>query len=1308
MTIPLSTTEITSTGAAAKSATSLKRKSVLGKLFVVCTGIIGSLCFSAKATADSSMDMAYEVRSGNDRVFVANPDQDSVTAVDAVTGARLGIVGVGDEPRSVALDGNGNLWVTNKGDATISIVNTTSLSVSATFPGPRGSRPHGIVIDTNNNRAYVVLEALGQVLQLDSISGALLNTATVGAHPREVSLSNDGSRIYLPRFITQPTGGESTRSVAQGSGQVAVLNTSGLGGVAVINIPYNAPSGGNDSNNSARGIPNYLRALAISPTSNQAWLPAKVDNIYRGTMRDGRAREHNMLTRGILSNINLQSSSENVANRIQFPDNSHPTAVAYSPNGNLLYVVHEGSRAFEVINANNGNVIFASSLGFAPTGVVVSNDGNRVFVHNWLSRTLSIIDSSGVNSGASTNAPVISTVNLTTSEALSAQVLRGKRLFFDSADPRLSGQRYLSCASCHDEGGQDGRVYDFSDVGEGLRNTADMRGRGDMEDGLVHWTANFDEIQDFEHALREIFGGTGLMSNSAFAASSTPIDPAGMKTGRSADLDALVAFVDTLDDHGLSPFRQQSGALTAAGLSGRQVFENASCATCHSGSNFTDSPLGGSHNIGTVDADTGGRFGQPLLNGGLDTPTLQGLWNSAPYLHDGSALTVRAAIDAHTQNMPIDLSGFSSAELNNLADYVLQIDDTEPAPQPPIVQPPTPDTFSTLAAIGIDGNMSDWPTSAIVGSDPQDSTGGANVLDYQTLWMANDQDNLYIRYRNHQPNNTQLTWGYGQAVDVDGTGNGYRGFNNAIPIGVDFLIEEQNIYRYTGNGVSWSWAWVTSMPVAFNGRNAEIAIPRTVLGGSAQIDLFMYADNNAVGGTAIDFFPDSAPNTNLQREDRFITYEFAGGTVQPPPPPPPPTDDPFVFYNPVNGINVNGNLSEWATLELFDDDPNDANNIDFLLAGVAHNNNSFFFGIANDGPTTVTWGNAIFVDSDINGATGFRGFQNESPTGIDYLIEAQSVYRYTGNGNSWAWQWVGGTTVATSGNNIEINVPASLIGNPQTIDLFYYGDSSAVGGSGVDFYPDAAVNTAAAITDRRFRYTRDANQAVNDGANELLTSRMNTTASGGGAGGMGILSMMAILIISLRRRILARKFATTNLSVRKPALPFTVLVASLFIASCDGSSSGNPGTIAPPAGQAGSNPETTLTFSTGNSSTKPNSGLLETTLSGDNGSTLSFEDLQTLVFGPMCSGCHNGGGTTQPSVFDFRTADATHASMVNQPSTSVPARILVAPGDASNSYLMESLAGTQSSGSRMPMRAAPLTDEMMQAVRNWINSGANR
>ena len=35
----------------------------------------------------------------------------------------------------------------------------------------------------------------------------------------------------------------------------------------------------------------------------------------------------------------------------------------------------------------------------------------------------------------------------------------------------------MSCASCHNDGGGDGRVWDLSGFGEGLRNTVDLRGR---------------------------------------------------------------------------------------------------------------------------------------------------------------------------------------------------------------------------------------------------------------------------------------------------------------------------------------------------------------------------------------------------------------------------------------------------------------------------------------------------------------------------------------------------------------------------------------------------------------------------------------------------------------------------------------------------------------------------------------------------------------------------------------------------------------------------------------------------------------
>ena len=39
-----------------------------------------------------------------------------------------------------------------------------------------------------------------------------------------------------------------------------------------------------------------------------------------------------------------------------------------------------------------------------------------------------------------------------------------------------------------------------------MRNTITLHGRAGIAHGNVHWSANFDEIQDFEHDIRGAFG----------------------------------------------------------------------------------------------------------------------------------------------------------------------------------------------------------------------------------------------------------------------------------------------------------------------------------------------------------------------------------------------------------------------------------------------------------------------------------------------------------------------------------------------------------------------------------------------------------------------------------------------------------------------------------------------------------------------------------------------------------------------------------------------------------------------------------
>src|SRR5690606_17727513 len=143
-------------------------------------------------------------------------------------------------------------------------------------------------------------------------------------------------------------------------------------------------------------------------------------------------------------------------------------------------------------------------------------------------------------------------------------------------------------------------------------------------------------------------------------AAGTRAEPLGEpKAGVSADLDALAAYVRSLDAHLPSPYREPDGTLGEAALRGRAVFEAAGCPSCHSGPALTDSAfVDGAprlHDVGTLGPGSGSRLGEPLL--GLDTPTLHGLWHSAPYLHDGSAPTLR---DVLTTRNPDDRHGATS------------------------------------------------------------------------------------------------------------------------------------------------------------------------------------------------------------------------------------------------------------------------------------------------------------------------------------------------------------------------------------------------------------------------------------------------------------------------------------------------------------------------------------------------------------------------------------------------------------------------------------------------------------------------
>ena len=145
--------------------------------------------------------------------------------------------------------------------------------------------------------------------------------------------------------------------------------------------------------------------------------------------------------------------------------------------------------------------------------LAVSADGYRLYVSNFMDRTVGVYDLTALVDEGQWNVPLLATLQSVATEKLSPTVLAGKQLFYDARDTRLAREGYMSCASCHNDGGGDGRVWDLTGMGEGLRNTMSLRGKGGMAHGFLHWSANFDEVQDFEGQIRALAGGTGLMAD---------------------------------------------------------------------------------------------------------------------------------------------------------------------------------------------------------------------------------------------------------------------------------------------------------------------------------------------------------------------------------------------------------------------------------------------------------------------------------------------------------------------------------------------------------------------------------------------------------------------------------------------------------------------------------------------------------------------------------------------------------------------------------------------------------------------------
>lgn len=595
---------------------------------------LGLAMFAAEVASAGRSNSLMDVSTDGRLLACSNRDSGSVTIIDLTTHQVRHEVPVGHKPEGVTFLGTSHrLAIAVYGDDLVKFLDAETGQVTAETPV--FDEPYGIVSTTGGDRVYVTLDYPGDVVEIDAATAQVVRSIPVGSFVRGAALAADDRRLLVTEYYT------------------GVVHEVDLAGGVVTEHRWT----GSQQDNLARQIvwhprrPKayvpHQRSVVTNPQGAGAIFP------YVSVL-DTDDHEHHRRKRVQMDSFR---GTYVVAN---------PWEVDVSPDGRTLYVVFSGTNDLfvcRILDDDYRELEYDNlvELGWNPRAVRVSPDGERFYVYNAL-------DFSVVAYDARTLKP-LATIPVCDSP-LDPELLLGKRMFYLAKQPMV-GRRWISCSSCHPDGEPDGRTWQQP---EGLRNTHSLAGMAWTHP--IHWSADRDEVQDFEHTIRgPLMQGRGLLRGVLHESLAEP------NSGRSAELDALAAYSNS-HDVPLSPHAR--GGLSPSAQRGRELFFDAAvgCAQCHSGPFYTDSRPGPVSAFLRHDVGTGRHDPTEKMGTAYDTPTLLGVYRTAPYLHDGSAATLR---DVLTTCNPDDRHGRTShltpQQIDELVEFLQSLPYEDPVPE---------------------------------------------------------------------------------------------------------------------------------------------------------------------------------------------------------------------------------------------------------------------------------------------------------------------------------------------------------------------------------------------------------------------------------------------------------------------------------------------------------------------------------------------------------------------------------------------------------------------------------------------------
>jgi DNA-binding beta-propeller fold protein YncE/mono/diheme cytochrome c family protein len=599
-------------------------------LIIILSVLLSACNLFKKESGNAPVDMF--LHDGN--LFVAEESGQKITIIELEKNKITRSIHLGFKPSAMGYhEKSGDILVCGGGcKGKLARVNIPSGKII--YSSDMQHTPSGLAIDQSKNIIYVTNRFSNNIQMVDLSNGNILKTIPCIREPIAVTLAGKNNQ-YLLVGNHLPYARGTDKNIAS---KISVYDA--VTGESIKDI----------------SLPNGSLAVKSVAMSNDNKLAYFTHSLARYTMPTTQV-ERGWMNTAALSIINCESLLlyETILLDDMEQGFANPWDISISKTGTLA-VSSFGTDEVIILNEDDlRNAILSHQKtkengekpgeGFIPNLKdhlsFCANFSRRVQCTGRGARTIALSENQlfvGMYYSDNINCINLSTENIflvrTKAKQNRDKAREGEALFNDA---KMCLQRWQSCGSCHPDARIDGVSWDLLNDGMGnhknthsllfSHETPPVMSRGIRDKAETAVRAGMHHIQFIERPEK--------------------------------DAELIDYYLKNLKPV-QSPYRNRDGSLTEEAKRGKEIFKKVGCASCHSGSYYTDGTL---RNVRT---GTGEEKDEKF-----DTPTLIELWRTAPYLHDGRALTIKEAITKYNHgNIRGNTQNLSEEELNDLIEFL--------------------------------------------------------------------------------------------------------------------------------------------------------------------------------------------------------------------------------------------------------------------------------------------------------------------------------------------------------------------------------------------------------------------------------------------------------------------------------------------------------------------------------------------------------------------------------------------------------------------------------------------------------------